>query len=664
MKEIFTALLIFISSTIAEAALLTTDTKAVNLLQSALFLEDPTGQLNLEDIKKRDGEFRPWLAGGTEANFGFTSSAYWVRISLQRVNGTNPDWLLEINYPKIFDLEFYPPEGQGIFTGSSKALSTRPYFDRFFTFPINVSTEPSDYYIRATSYYALTLPISAWQPDHYRHEQQKFQLLQFSYYGGFIVLTLYSLIIFLTNSDRRFLIYSAFIVTTGLGVFSGNGYGRQLLWPNAPFFDEISQNTFLGLAAFFTVSLSRSLFILPNKAVFISKGLWLSQYAFLIIFGLTLMSLLISELTRPVNVFLMINALIMGFLVSAACLLVYRQRQEGIRFFLMGWMILWLGITTASLRAFGLIPSNALTAYAVQIASAFEVLLMALALGDLLKIENKAKILAREVALEANQSLLKLTRASEENLRLAVHQRTAQLERSLEKETALREQYVRFGSLISHEFRTPLSIIQSQASLLRKEHQNGIDHVTKRIEAINSATKRITVMFDKWLNSDGITSTMESIQLKKIELGPWLKTVISTSTHLWMNHRIQLQLSPQVTEVVADEYHLGLALTNLIDNAAKYSAPSSVIKIEVREKMGYVGIAVIDEGFGIPDELKRKVFSDFFRISPESHIRGVGLGLSIVKRIADAHGGDVELTSQIGVGSNFCIWLRTEQKKE
>lgn len=664
MKEIFTALLIFISSTIAEAALLTTDTKAVNLLHSALFLEDPTGQLNLEDIKKRDGEFRPWLAGGTEANFGFTSSAYWVRISLQRVNGTNPDWLLEINYPKIFDLEFYPPEGQGIFTGSSKALSTRPYFDRFFTFPINVSTEPSDYYIRATSYYALTLPISAWQPDHYRHEQQKLQLLQFSYYGGFIVLTLYSLIIFLTNSDRRFLIYSAFIVTTGLGVFSGNGYGRQLLWPNAPFFDEISQNTFLGLAAFFTVSLSRSLFILPNKAVFISKGLWLSQYAFLIIFGLTLMSLWISELTRPVNVFLMINALIMGFLVSAACLLVYRQRQEGIRFFLMGWMILWLGITTASLRAFGLIPSNALTAYAVQIASAFEVLLMALALGDLLKIENKAKILARELALEANQSLLKLTRASEENLRLAVHQRTAQLERSLEKETALREQYVRFGSLISHEFRTPLSIIQSQASLLRKEHQNGIDHVTKRIEAINSATKRITVMFDKWLNSDGITSTMESIQLKKIELGPWLKTVISTSTHLWMNHRIQLQLSPQVTEVVADEYHLGLALTNLIDNAAKYSAPSSVIKIEVREKMGYVGIAVIDEGFGIPDELKRKVFSDFFRISPESHIRGVGLGLSIVKRIADAHGGDVELTSQIGVGSNFCIWLRTEQKKE
>lgn len=664
MKEIFTALLIFISSTIAEAALLTTDTKAVNLLHSALFLEDPTGQLNLEDIKKRDGEFRPWLAGGTEANFGFTSSAYWVRISLQRVNGTNPDWLLEINYPKIFDLEFYPPEGQGIFTGSSKSLSTRPYFDRFFTFPINVSTEPSDYYIRATSHYALTLPISAWQPDHYRHEQQKFQLLQFSYYGGFIVLTLYSLIIFLTNSDRRFLIYSAFIVTTGLGVFSGNGYGRQLLWPNAPFFDEISQNTFLGLAAFFTVSLSRSLFILPNKAIFISKGLWLSQYAFLIIFGLTLMSLLISELTRPVNVFLMINALIMGFLVSAACLLVYRQRQEGIRFFLMGWMILWLGITTASLRAFGLIPSNALTAYAVQIASAFEVLLMALALGDLLKIENKAKILAREVALEANQSLLKLTRASEENLRLAIHQRTAQLERSLEKETALREQYVRFGSLISHEFRTPLSIIQSQASLLRKEHQNGIDHVTKRIEAINSATKRITVMFDKWLNSDGITSTMESIQLKKIELGPWLKTVISTSTHLWMNHRIQLQLSPQVTEVVADEYHLGLALTNLIDNAAKYSAPSSVIKIEVREKMGYVGIAVIDEGFGIPDELKRKVFSDFFRISPESHIRGVGLGLSIVKRIADAHGGDVELTSQIGVGSNFCIWLRTEQKKE
>lgn len=664
MKKFLTAFFIWIFSTAAQAALLTADAKVVNLLHSAHFLEDPTGQLSLEDVRKRRSDFRPWLAGGTEANFGFTSSAYWVRISLQRVPATNPDWLLEIKYPKIFDLQFYPPQGQGIFTGSSKALSSRPYFDRFFTFPIDVSTEPGDYYIRATSYYALTLPISVWQPGHYRYEQQQFQLLQFSYYGGLFVLALYGLVIFLTSADRRFLTYSAFIVTTGLGVFAGNGYGRQLFWPDALFFDEISQNTFLSLAAFFGVLFARSLLQLTSKAHLLSKGLWLSQYAFLLIFCLTLLSLFFSSLMRPVNILLMVNALLMGVLVSAACALVYSQRQQGIRFFLFGWLILWLGITTASLRAFGLIPSNPITAYAVQIASVFEVLLMALTLGELLKLENKARLRAQEEALEANQSLLKMTRASEENLKLAVDQRTAQLERSLTKEKNLREQYVRFGSLISHEFRTPLSIIQSQASLLRKEHQNGIDHVTKRIEAIASATKRITIMFEKWLTSDGITPTMEALELKKLELGPWLNTLINTSTHLWMNHRIEVRLNPQVKEVLADEYHLGLALTNLIDNAAKYSALGSIICIETREKTGRLGIAVIDQGSGIPDELQSKVFSEFFRISPESHIRGVGLGLSIVQRIADAHGGDVELTSQVGMGSDFCIWLSTEQMED
>ena len=107
-----------------------------------------------------------------------------------------------------------------------------------------------------------------------------------------------------------------------------------------------------------------------------------------------------------------------------------------------------------------------------------------------------------------------------------------------------------------------------------------------------------------------------------------------------------------------------LNVTNLIDNAAKYSAAGTIIRIDVREKMGYFGIAVIDQGSGIPDELKHKVFSEFFRISPESQIRGVGLGLSIVQRIAAAHGGDVELASRVGVGSDFCIWLRTEQMKE
>jgi signal transduction histidine kinase len=313
---------------------------------------------------------------------------------------------------------------------------------------------------------------------------------------------------------------------------------------------------------------------------------------------------------------------------------------------------------------FGWVPSTPLTSYAVQLSTVFEMVLMALALGDLLRLEHKARNVEQAQALTVNKALLEITQASEEKLKQAVHQRTEQLEKSLSQEKGLREQYVRFGSMISHEFRTPLSIIQSQASLLRKEHEHGVDHVTKRLEAIASATKRLTVMFDKWLNSDAITQTMEELEIKPLELHPWLSTLIKTSSHLLLNHQIAVKNHPQVNSVLADEYHLGLAIINLIDNATKYSPAGSTILIETRLQAGHVGIAVIDQGPGIAQDLHERVFSEFFRVSPESHIRGVGLGLSIVQRIARAHNGYVNLTSSFGQGATFCIWLPADDIKE
>jgi signal transduction histidine kinase len=327
-------------------------------------------------------------------------------------------------------------------------------------------------------------------------------------------------------------------------------------------------------------------------------------------------------------------------------------------------LVLWLGVSIATLRAFGWIPSNGFTSYAVQLSTVVEMALMALALADLLRIEHEAHGATQAQALEANRALLEMTQASEDKLKRAVESRTEQLEASLEMETGLRDQYVRFGSMISHEFRTPLSVIQSQTSLMRKEHERGIDQVTKRLGAISSATQRLIVMFDKWLHSGAINQTLEVLEPKPLDLQPWLGTVIRTSSHLSLNHCVTLQLHPEVNMVLADEYHLGVALTNLIDNAAKYSPVDTTITIATVLKEDHVGIAVTDLGPGIPLEAQDKVFAEFFRLSPESNVRGVGLGLSIVQRIAKAHGGHVALRSAPGHGTTFSIWLPTFAPKE
>lgn len=659
MKLIFIALWFSLVAIASQAGVLTAESRTVNLLGSAQFLEDATGARTLEEVRAMDRLFAPWAGARSDVNFGFTASAYWVRVPLQRTANAPKDWLMVVDYAKLHTLDFYPPTGAPVHTGSSRAFGSRPYFDRAFVFPVEPTPQAEYAYLRVTSRYALTVPLTVWQADAYRQDQQRFQLLQFMYYGGLVVLAMYGLVIFLALRDSRFLIYCAYISTAGMGMFASNGYGRQMLWPDAAAFDEVSQNALLSLAAFLMVLFARRLLFAGTERHWLNRSMQLCQWMLFLTSGLSLLEIVFPNAPRPATQLLLINAMVMGLLVSIAGVRGYVQGRQGIRFFLAGWLVLWLGVTVATLRAYGWIASNAFTSYAMQLSTVVEMALMALALADLLRIEHQSHGKAQAQALAANRALLEITQLSEDKLKVAVQERTEQLEASLQLEKNLREQYVRFGSIISHEFRTPLSVIQSQASLMRKEHERGIDHVSKRLGAIGSATQRLVVMFDKWLHSDAITQTLDVLELKPLDLQPWLQTVIKTSSHLVLNHTVDLQLHPDVNTVMADEYHLGVALTNLIDNAAKYSPASSQITIATQVKDGHVGIAVTDCGPGIPQEAQDKVFAEFFRLSPENSVRGVGLGLSIVQRIARAHDGEVTLSSTPGHGSTFCIWLPT-----
>jgi signal transduction histidine kinase len=357
------------------------------------------------------------------------------------------------------------------------------------------------------------------------------------------------------------------------------------------------------------------------------------------------------------NQLLLVTAVVMGFLVMLAGFKAYRQGQTGIRFFLLGWIVLWLGACVATSRAFGWIPTTGWTSYSLQITTAIEMLLVALALGELLHEEHQAHLRSQAQALRANMALLELSQASEEKLNLVVAERTAQLEISLQEEKNLREQYVRIGSMISHEFRTPLSIIQSQATLMRKECAKGIDEVNKRLDAITRASERLKRMFDKWLYSDSLHETLASMELRLLDLQVWVNQQLQEQQQLLTNHTLVCLPGVPVWPVMADKYHLELVLGNLIENAAKYAPAQTTISLELRQKEGFSGVAVTDQGPGIPVDVQDKIFNAFFRASPEGQVRGVGLGLSIVQRIVQAHGGHIELNSRPGQGATFCVWL-------
>ena len=111
--------------------------------------------------------------------------------------------------------------------------------------------------------------------------------------------------------------------------------------------------------------------------------------------------------------------------------------------------------------------------------------------------------------------------------------------------------------------------------------------------------------------------------------------------------------------MVADDVRIGEVLTNLVDNAVKFSDDSTMIKIEVRRALNEVIISVTDEGIGIPPELHEKVFERFFQGNGRktSRRKGTGLGLAICRGIIEAHGGKIWVESKPGRGSKFSFSL-------
>jgi signal transduction histidine kinase len=643
----------------ARAGLLEAQALSVPQISGLATLEDVNGDLSFEQISSPAwvGRFTPWTDTHSHINFGFTNSAYWIRIPLQRQAQAPTSWVIEIPYFQLRTVDFFSPEHAPVQTGSALPLSTRPFFHRFFAFPVEVGTEPQHYYLRVTSDHSLTVPMTLWQEQPFRHHVQSTLILQALYFGGLIALLIYNLFLAISLKDLRFFLYTLFVGHFGMGMLAGNGFGQMLLWPGQGGFDGIAQSYFISMSGGFAMLFANRFLQAAQYLPWISRSLIICS-AFYFLEALALLTSTWHGL--PLQWFLLplfILTVPAGGLVVISGAQIMRMGLKGARYFLLAWMVLWMGAGVAVLRAFELLPTTTFTSYSLQISSAIEMLLLALALADVVHLERQEREAAQRESLLANQRLLENARTTEARLEQEVQKRTDQLERALSTETQLLERYMRFGALISHEFRNPLGIVESQISLLRKEHERGQLHLEKRLEVMASATQRLLSLFNTWLKGDRLQQAMQEMNPQHIPLAAWLRELLDAQAIYHSNHPLELHIPQPVGDVWADESLLEVALLNLIDNACKYSEAGQPVVIETRQKPGRIGIAVTDRGCGIDSHNHTAILDDYFRVHPESSISGIGLGLAFVRRIVQMHQGELELKSAIGQGSSFCIWL-------
>lgn len=631
---------------------------SLNLAPEVSVLKDSTGKLSYEQVKNIQiaGKFEPAMLNGNDINFGFTKDTYWLKWTLSKSNEAPSEWLLSIPYQTLDHIVFYAPNKKPVVTGNLEPFDSKPIPGRFFTFPIELSEKPQTFYLQVRSEYALTVPLTLWQPNAFFENTQSTTALQALYFGELITLILYNLLIYLSIKDKKFLLYSLFAMSMGLAMFSGNGFGRLYLWQNSPGWDEVSQCVFLSITTIFGILFTK--YFLNTRSCTPKLNIALSLF----LVGFVAIATLLP-LSNHLGFGTSYLYLAFGLLIPIASItfiavgwVALRSGQREARYFLLAWGTLWIGAFIAAFRAHGLLPSNTFTNYAVQISSALEMLLFSFALADRMRIERIKKEEAQLKALQAEHSLVKSLRDNEKNLELMVLNRTNQLNESLVIERKLNSQYSRFNSLISHEFRTPLNLIESQIALFKREVAQGIDNSPIRFTMLTGATHRLADLFERWVKGDRLNYALDRADPKNIAIDDWLPTIVANLQNYQKEHVLIYEEGTNAT-IFADGHLLQTALINLVDNACKYSSKHSTVKISIQRKPGMTGICVSDTGIGIDPQDQASIFDEYFRVNPNTGASGIGLGLAFVKKIANLHQGTIEIKSEVGQGSSFCLWF-------
>jgi PAS domain S-box-containing protein len=231
--------------------------------------------------------------------------------------------------------------------------------------------------------------------------------------------------------------------------------------------------------------------------------------------------------------------------------------------------------------------------------------------------------------------------------------------KTLEREKELSQLKSNFVSMVSHEFRTPLGIIQSSAELLREFYQKMPPEERKdQLESITRNTRRMAGMMEEVLVLSRLDAGKLNFQPAALDLNLFCRRVVDEVLSA-TNRRclIELSLNPVPSEARADEQLLGHIFTNLLSNAVKYSEPGATVHFTV-ERDGPDAVCVVrDQGIGISEEDQQQLFKAFHRGGNVGTRPGTGLGLLLVNRCAELHGGTVQLNSRIGEGTTVTVKL-------
>ncbi|WP_108126604.1 hybrid sensor histidine kinase/response regulator [Saccharospirillum mangrovi] len=590
----------------------------VQLSNQVMILEDPEGDLSPFEVLS-DSYMSQWRAAqGSELKRNYRNGVTWVLFRLDASRSIHKEWDLVIANPSIKTIDLYQRfdlSGPRLVhrTGSLRPFESRAKDHRFFVLPLEVYG-PTTFLMRVGATSNSSLPMTLYPSQAFWSSVQLSDFGNWLFYGVILSMVTYNLFLFFTVRDSSYLWYVLFIGCFGTIQFSLDGYLFQYFWWDGQGFDGRVNYWLAGMIFCFAGCFILKFLDLPR----VSKPL--SAIVMVAIF----LQLAVAALSWYLDRALMGRLLTFNgiFFLSLAMLVGVYAWFKGLvaaKYFVIAWLVFYLCNMVYLLNGMGLFQLPFPAILISKLGAFMETMLLSFALAHRIRV----------------------------------------LRESGERERMRAEAQSYFLAQISHEIRTPLNGVLGMTEVLARTPLD--EEQRAYVDTIQGSGASLMALINDILDYSKIEAGKMALHVENVEI----RDLIEQQIQLFQAHAEQkgLSLSAQLGDEMAsiiqvDGQRLRQVLSNLISNAIKFTEAGQVLLVvnqEEREGESWLVCRVIDSGIGIaPSELS-SLFNVYSQLpaAQQKERYGTGLGLAISRQLVQLMGGKLEVSSQLGQGSEF-----------
>ncbi len=634
-----------------QAAVLQLHQNSSSSIETAIeYLEDRDGNLSLKEVQKTS--FIPYTQERS-VNFGFTKSVYWFKIDLNNLNpNQNKKWWVKIDYPLLESIDLYLIKNSGEILKYQRMGTSQPFASREVASHHFISELPlknvvdSTLLLRVKTQSSMQLPLSIFPSEELLAEMERNNFFVGIYYGLFIIILLYNIVLFIYTRDLNYLRYILFLVSFVLWQLSFDGLGIKYIWGDSRWLIEHGSSALIAFTSFCALYFSRHFLNTPRYTPRIDKIILVMMSISLLMVAAS--SFLSYGKVIPVNALL---ASMMPILLLIAGLMVMRYEYQAARFYVAGWSSFLIATIIFAFNKFDLIPSFYGVNHVQQLGSAVEMIFLSLALA------HRVYLLQREYIGKLNH----LNDSLSDKVKIALNE--ARLKDRLFVQQSRLAAMGEMIEQIAHQWRQPLHTLALINQDMYVKQKLGIcddAYFDQSHERIDEHLQYLSKTIDDFRN---FYKTDKSISLE--DVGDLAADALRLSDVFLKYAKIKTSLEVSTTRKVSiAKNEMIQVLMNLIKNAHDAILEQRIsdgrVVISIEDYNSGIKVCVEDNAGGIAPNVLEKVFDIYFTTKDPEY--GTGLGLHMSKFIIEESFGGKIWVENISGGARFIILLPGEPK--